>query len=340
MRLPNGYGSVYKLSGNRRNPYIARKTTGWDENKKQTYITIGYYPTKKEALQALADYNANPYDIEVASITFADVFAKWSKDKFNKISESNVSGYKASYALCQSLYNMRMIDIKASHLQSVIDTCGKNYPTLRKLRVLFSQLYKFSMANDIVDKDYSQFVDIGKYEGESKRSPFSKTEIETLWERVGHHEYLDTILIMIYTGLRIGELLELKSADVHLDKRYMRGGLKTQAGKNRIIPINRKIEPFIKSRLDRGHEFLITKEDGTKVNYYTYKDNQFGNLMKQLGMQHLPHDCRHTFATLMDNAGANKLAIKRIMGHASPDVTDKVYTHKDIEELIKAIDLI
>lgn len=340
MRLPNGYGTVYKLSGNRRNPYIVRKTIGWTENGKQLYATIGYYPTKKLALQALACYNENPYDIEKSSITFSDVYEKWSADKFAKISKSNINGYKSSFNSCEDLYSMRMVDIKTSHLQAVIDKCGKKYDSLRKIRVLFSQIYQYAMANDIVQKDYSRYIDIGKNDNPTSREPFTDTEIKYLWECVNRHEYIDLLLIMIYTGLRIGELLDIKSIDVHLDKRYMRGGIKTEAGKNRIIPINKKIEPLIKKRLERKSEYLICKDDLTKVNYYTYRDTYFNPLMEQLQMKHKTHDCRHTFATLMDNAGANKLSIKRIMGHASRDITDKVYTHKDIEELLKAIDLI
>jgi len=76
------------------------------------------------------------------------------------------------------------------------------------------------------------------------------------------------------------------------------------------------------------------------MSYYTYYDCKFKVIMEQLQLNHKPHDCRHTFATLMDNAGANKVSIKRIMGHASTDITDKVYTHKDVAELLKAIDLI
>ena len=61
--------------------------------------------------------------------------------------------------------------------------------------------------------------------------------------------------------------------------------------------------------------------------------------MEQLELQegHKPHDTRHTFATRMDRTPANKLCIKRIMGHASSDITSKVYTHKDIQDLIQAI---
>ena len=70
MRNPNGYNSVYKLSGNRRKNYIARKTIGWNYNGKQLYQTIGYYETRAIALQDLAKYNKNHYSIEVSTITF------------------------------------------------------------------------------------------------------------------------------------------------------------------------------------------------------------------------------------------------------------------------------
>ena len=58
MKLPNGFGTVYKLSGNRRNPYVAKKTKGWEIDpktgkSKQLYTVVGYYPTRKEALMQI-----------------------------------------------------------------------------------------------------------------------------------------------------------------------------------------------------------------------------------------------------------------------------------------------
>ena len=153
-------------------------------------------------------------------------------------------------------------------------------------------------------------------------------------------DLIDTILIMIYTGLRIGELLLIKTADVDVANRTMKGGLKTAAGKNRIIPINKKILPFVAKRQAEGHEFLVVNYENKQMKYWNYYEENWKIIMEQLGLEHKPHDCRHTFATLMDNAGANKVSIKRIMGHASKDITDRIYTHKDIEELMKAIDLI
>ena len=86
MRLPNGYGSIYKLSGNRRKPWCVRKTTGWQDNGQPIYTFIGYYPTRQEALTALADYNKDPYDLQLSSVTFADLYERWSEEHFQKIS--------------------------------------------------------------------------------------------------------------------------------------------------------------------------------------------------------------------------------------------------------------
>lgn len=340
MRLPNGYGSVHKLSGKRRKPWCVRKTLEIDDDGKQKYQYIGYYKTQPEALAALAEFNKNPYSIESSTVTFAELYDKFSSEKFNRISKPNVNGYKAAYKISESLHNMKFVDIKKPHLQSVIDNCEKGYGTLRKIKVLFNQLFKFALENDIITKDYSKFVELGENEDESTRKPFTKEEIQILWDNVNRMDFIDTILIMIYSGLRPGELVLIETENIDIENRTMRGGIKTRAGKNRIIPINKKVLPFISKRVSERYKYLIVNNDKKAMSYFTYYDCKFKVIMEQLQLVHKPHDCRHTFATLMDNAGANKLSIKRIMGHASQDITDKVYTHKDIEELKKAIDLI
>lgn len=139
MRQPNGYGSVYKLSGNRRKPWCIRITTGWKMNMESGKVIqkrkiIGTYPTKKEALIALADYNKDPYNPDLKGVTFEDIYEKWSEKHYSSgISKSNVKGYQASYRLCTKLYNMKLNDITIDHLQMVIDESGKNTPTLNTI---------------------------------------------------------------------------------------------------------------------------------------------------------------------------------------------------------------
>ena len=115
MKLPNGFGTVYKLSGNRRNPYVAKKTKGWENDpktgkSKQLYTVVGYYPTRKEALTALAEFNANPYDVDAAKVTFEDVYERWSDEHFPKISDKNCTAYKAAFNTCIDLWDLKMVN--------------------------------------------------------------------------------------------------------------------------------------------------------------------------------------------------------------------------------------
>lgn len=341
MKRANGNGSITKVSDNRRKPYKVTITKGWDVNTgKQLKKVLGYYFTQKEANKALADYLDTPYDLELANTTFKEVYEKWSKIKYPKVSHSAILGYQSAYNNVEKLHNMKIKDIKARHLQEAIDNCSKGQATKKKIKFLFGQMFAYAMQNDIITKDYSEFVDIGKASEESKREPFSNKEIELLWKHIDNIEFIDTILIMIYSGFRIGELLELETKNIDLINMTMTGGLKTEAGKNRLVPIHPKIFPLIEKRYNKDNQYLIINFKGMKMKYDNYYKEKFIPIMEQLNMKHRPHDCRHTFATLLSNANANATAIKKMIGHESYATTEKIYTHKDIEELRKNVELI
>lgn len=345
MRLPNGYGSVYKLSGNRRKPYIVRKTVGW-EGAKQQYITIGYAATREEGLQLLAQYNEHPYDIKAREVTFADVYKRWSDDKFKTISDSNIKSYRASYAVCSELYDMIFSNIRLAHLQSVVDTCGKNYPTLRKLKVLFNQLYNYALRYELCDKDYSQLVDIAKYAdkrpAEEKHKKFTDAEIRKLWENADRNDYISIWLMLIYSGVRVSELLNLKKADVHLEERWFDVVESKTVSGIRKVPIAAAVLPFFKDWMARSQcEYLLCSLDGKHIDYKNYRDIYWDRQAAELGLDHLPHDTRHTTISLLARANVSQTIIKRIVGHSGAmSLTERVYTHQDIEELICAIDKI
>lgn len=193
-------------------------------------------------------------------------------------------------------------------------------------------------------KDYSKFVKLGQEKEVKKKNPFTKNEIKTLWDNI-NIPYVDTILILYYTGLRISELLKMENINVDLEEWTLQGGLKTEAGRERIIPIHSRIQGIVKNRYSKEHPYLIQGwrtpsklgiKPMSKNDYYDI----FQPLMEQFSMKHTPHDCRHAFITDLDNAGANKTAVKRLVGHASKGVTEKVYTHKDLEQLRQTIELL
>ena len=149
-----------------------------------------------------------------------------------------------------------------------------------------------------------------------------------------------TVLMMIYAGVRRSEMLSVVKTDVKLRQRYfIVRESKTAAGRNRAVPISKKTLSFFEFWLSQPGKYLITDDYGNQLTYHQYR-TRFDSVMAASKCKHTPHECRHTCATMLDNAGANETAIKRILGHASQGVTKRVYTHKSLHELKKAIDLI
>lgn len=336
MKNPNGYGSVVRLSGNRRKPFCARKTQGWNEKGYPVYMVIGYYADRQEALIALAEYNRNPFDIDLSKITMKELFEKWSVRDFPKMSRSTASSHKSAFNHTQMLHGMPYKSIKAYQMQECIDHCGCGYSTQGAIKNLFGQLDRYAMELDVITKMNSALTSAAPIPPSSKQ-PFTEDEVQAVWKIAGQ-EWVDTVLFLLYTGFRIGEMLTLESDNVDLEQMTMKGGIKTKAGKDRLVPIHPKIENFIRKHKAEGYKYLFTY-NGKKLStsqYYIF----WNSIMSELGMEHTPHECRHTFRSRLDSAGANKVCIDLMMGHKSLDVGERVYTHKTIQELKDTIILL
>ena len=344
-KLPNGYGSVYKLSGKRRRPWVARKTTGWKDNGQPIYAFIGYYTTRTEALTALSDYNKDPYDIHADTMTFKELYEKWSEEHFQKISQSSVKAYSAAYKCCAPLYKMKVVDIKLDHLQRAIDSSGKNSPTLKNIKNMFGLMWDYAVVHEIVSPEKRKmihYVDITKAGNPNKvdRAPFTREEIDKLWKAEAGNEYISVVLIMIYTGLRIGELLDLQKEDVHLEERWINiRRSKTTAGV-REVPIAEKIAPLVEKWLKKPTDMFICAGSGVPMSYYVFRDNYWKGIMDLIGMDHRPHDTRHTCVSMLTETGADPRIIRQIVGHKGQGVTEAVYTHVDLPAKLEAINKI
>ena len=359
MRNPNGYGSIHNLGGRRRNPFRVRITAGWDYNKetgkkKQIYKTIGYYPTKKAAMIALAEYNKNPYDLDAAKATFSEIYHLWLKDGVKGLELSTLRSYKTAFKHTQPLHNMPINTIKKNHMQDIIDNMADMSKSSRiGVKKVFSKVFCYALENDIVEKDYSQFVKTGASTKSEIHEPYTSDEIRILWNKVDQpidFRYsakdirpifpVDTILIMIYTGVRPSELLLMENENVNIEERYMVGGIKNEQSKNRIIPIHDDIFPLVKARYDEGGKYLIKYKSDHPPTLTQYRTYMFDPIVKLLELEHLPHDGRHTFSTFAERYGMDLLTKQRIMGHKSKTITQQVYTHKTAQELVSAVNKI
>lgn len=340
MRLPKGYGQIVKLSGKRRRPYAVRVEVS-EEGQDHTWIRktkyLEYFSKRSDALDWLAKYNAG-IEVDVRPKledipTFADVykgFLEWYQAKNTDISRAALYGYKEGFKMSTSLHPVKFSAIRTPDLQAVISQHKHmSKSSVNRLIKLYHGMYQYAGMNDIIDKDYSQFVFVEcKQNAEKVHKPFTDDEIRAVLD-AGEED----ILIMLYTGMRIGELLKLETSSINLEERYMVGGSKTTAGKDRIVPIHEAIVPYIEKRM--GNKYLI--RGGCR--------NEFVRLiwdpaMKRLNMDHLPHDTRHTTTSLMERYNIPLLHRKLILGHAVQDITEGVYTHVKPSELVQDINRI
>ena len=342
-RNPNGYGSVTKLSGRRRNPFVVRKTVGYDDRAYPIYEVIGYFPSRATAMQALSEYNANPYDIDLSKMTFSELYDAWSKEQYPKMKTSLKNSYSAAYKHCKPLYDLQYTKIRKLQMQRCIDDCKRGFATKANIKLLLLQLDKYAYDQDIISKTYSKNLDVGERTASEKHKPFTDEEVQKLWKLRGK-PYVDDTLFMLYTGCRMSEMLQMKCSNINLEDNTMIGGIKTSYGINRTIPIHPDILPVVKAHLS-GSEYLFdyprsTKSDDPETALAKLYGLRWSEAMKEYGIDHLTHDCRHTFRSKLDSAGANSVAIDRIMGHSSKTLGEKIYTHKTVEELHQAIKLL
>lgn len=368
MKLPNGYGGVTKLSGNRRKPYLARVTLGWTIDEQsgksiQNRVLIGTFKTKKEALQALAEYGANPYDIQNTNLTLAELYQKWTENYFPTLeSASSARTITAAWRYCHAIHGMRVKDLRARHIKGIMEDAyiipshgkdaGKKVPaspgTKARIKSMFNLMLDYALEYELVDKNYARTFDLSndiiKEKEEATRGHiiFTDDEMQILWENVDTLRFVDWILIQCYMGWRPQELAKLKIKDVHIDEQYIVGGMKTSAGKDRPVPIHPRIKALVQRNYDKaielGSQYLFndpaTIKGGMLITYDKYA-GRFAKIMAALNFRddHRPHDPRKTFTTMAKKAGVDEYVIKRLIGHRITDITEGTYTERDIEWL-------
>lgn len=342
MKLPNGYGSITKLKGNRRNPFVVRVTKEIDENGKQVRIVLGYYPSRTKALEALSDYNKEPFDVVNLKITFSEMYETWKgTDEYKKLSESATKQYGYAYNHYEPLHDKPFITIKAPQLQSCIDDIDNGYTAKRFMKNLASKLYQIAIKREMLTTNKSELLDIGSPSAtKNERVPYTPDEIDTLWA----HQEDDTvkiILIYIYTGVRCNELLSLLRDNLYLEQQYFKVvDSKTEAG-IRDVPIADCIVPLLQYFLNKcKSKYVITSPRGCKLDDSSWR-KKLSSVNKALGMKHGTHEARHTCITELTLHNVNSTVIKEIVGHKSAQsLTEKVYTHIPMSVKIEAVNTI
>ncbi len=344
MRLPNGFGSITHLAGNRRRAWAVRKTV--DGHQKY----LAFFSAYNDALSYLADYNKNLIVYMPSIVTFADVYRLDMRERRRRIAPVTAKNYSIAFAKCESIADCPLQSISVADLQAVItrmSQSGIGYAEQKKVRQVMHNVYKYAVKYQLLPPsgDISRFVDVDIPRRKYEKQPFIIRQLNRVKaiaddEQNQLSRWAKCVVMMCYSGPRPSEFLSVQKSDVKLYSRtYKIRHSKTKAGQNRLVPISKKVLMYYKWWMSQPGKTLISTSDGEPLTYSQFR-RYFNRVMTAAHCHHTPHECRHTCATWLDDKGANKIAIKRILGHAIQDVTDGIYTHKNVRQLKKAIDLL
>jgi integrase len=361
-RRPNGSGTVVKLSGRRRKPFCAKVTL--DErnltNGEKKRLVIGTFETYQEALNALSLYSltvnntiskkeAMEIDPEVYQKvqdkmskkvpTFLDIYYILDKDEFSLLSPQTQNSMHGAIKHLKKLHYLKIDQITLRMIQDVFDEDGSNHSTQVHMKTICTKVFRYAVVNQYIERndDYTSYIRIAKYEESDMHRPYTINEILALKKADTPEAHI--MLIFIYTGVRINELLNINRDNIRIDEKcdddgterlisYMITGSKTKAGKNRIVPIHDDIKQYVIDELLKPEKRLV---DVTYANFTTR--TVLIKVNKLLNTHHTMHDTRKTFATLCQMNNLNVYIRKKVLGHRMNDITFDVYTNESKNRL-------
>lgn len=369
-RLPNGFGQISEIKNrNLRNPFRAMVTVGKTETGRPICKPLkpeSYFPTYNDAYAALVEYNRNPYDLGPA-ITVKELYEKWSEEHFKTLtSESGIRSITSAWMYCSAIYDMRVMDVRARHIKGCMDdgvaiVKGKEQRpsafTKSYIKSTFNLMLDYALEYELVDRNYARSFSLSdeviKELATVKQGhiAFTDEEMKLLWDHVDDKLYIDAILIQCYSGWRPQELGLLELENIDLENWTFKGGMKTGAGTDRVIPIHSKIRPLVLRKYKEAEtlssKYLFNRIDSSnnhkvgRLTYDSYK-RRFAKIRDELKLnpEHRPHDGRTHFVTSAKRYGVDEYAIKYIVGHSISDITEKVYTKREFDWLREEIEKI
>ena len=323
LKRANGTGTVYKLQGRRRRPWVASK------NK----TIIGCYETKTAALDALNRLSGRSLD-ERYNMTFEDVFFAWKAEHYSELTNSGRAQYDTSFQVFARLHQKKFRELRTADFQAAIDPhMKKSHSTVSKYKQLITQMSKWAIREELITTNFAAFVKIPENVKKEKET-FSAEEIAKL--EANNSEAAKIVLMLIYTGMRIGELFELPLEDYHGS--YVIGGEKTEAGRNRVIPIRPEGRQYFEYFAENATGPMLLSGYTGQHTARNFRNRDYYPLLDKLGIKRkTPHATRHTFASWAVKAGVQPEILQRILGHADYSTTANIYTHIDMESIINAV---
>ena len=330
MRLPNGFGRITKIKGRLRKPYRAMVTVGKDEYGKPIGKLLkpqAYFETYNEAYAALLEYNRDPFDVSRV-VTLEEIYKKWYEKKCETVGIKSIQRYDTSWKYCHVIKDMNIREIRVSHLRKCLDEgyIVKNgqlvHPTedfKKYIKLFLNMVFDYAVEYGYIERNVARDLKLITHTKPIKSHMiFTNDEMEILWANK-NDVIIKAVLLQCYSGMRPGEILKLETKNIDLVNNTIVGGIKTEAGTNRIIPIH----PLVKD--------MVEEVVAEMPMSYTNLRKRWLRRCKRYGINedHKLHDGRKHFITLAKKYNVDEYALKRIVGHKITDITESVYTERD-----------
>ena len=336
-RLPNGFGQISEIKNrNLRKPFRAMICVGKTDTGRpisKPLKPVSYFATYNEAYTALIEYNKTPYELS-KNMSVQELYELWTPGYFNSLqNRSSISATKRAWKFCRSVYDMRAVDVRVRHIKGCMEkgTTSDDDPstpdarTKNIIKTIFNLMFDYALEYELIEKNYSRSFTLSeelvKEITTTKKGhiPFTDEEMHRLWNNVDVIEGIDMMLISCYSGWRPSELCRLELSEVNIQDMTFIGGMKTDAGKSRKVPIHSKIQRLVERNYKRSEnmngQHLFVTNKGKPFRYDMYL-KLFNDIKTKLSLnpEHHPHDGRTHFITAAKSAHVDEYAIKYMVG--------------------------
>lgn len=360
----NGGGTIRTVKGPNGTKYYVYAPARYvyiGDDRKCIREPLGGFRKKSEAKEALEKFTQNPSTKYNYSIS--EIYEEWSSIAYKDIKKQTIDGYKAAWKQVQAAWGAKcdqpLRERTTAEIRAIYDYWMEEHEVLRqgrgkpfktkagplsksamqKIKALLTQLYDYSMANDIVRQNYASLVKIPKEAEEGKQRALTDLEFAKLEKGYKDVPGGDVCYVLCYTGFRATEFCQLTKFSYDPKEKTLRSGIKTEAGYDRIVPVHPKIQPIIERWYAECKGPLYPKPNGKPYDKDTLRDKIWKPTMEALGLPDdlTPHSARHTYGTKLSKAKVSTEDIQKLIGHADYSTTANVYINQDISTLRKAV---
>ncbi len=315
-----------------------------------------YGKTKSECKRKYDEFLAGNTD----ALTKVKVFSEWSLQWLEIYAKNNVGyGTYSEYKIIIEknlnpvLGKLKLSAIKPAHLQNVINTNSEYSPSrLKKIKFLLSAIMSRAVENSYCSKDISQNIKLPTFE-KKEIEVFSAQHVKTLLEFAPKHQFGLAVMMLLFTGMRRGEILALQWNNIDIENGLIhvcQVVSKNEDGwclnpftknkKTRYVPIGAELKAaFEATKKENLFMFSSTRWGFMSPDMFELRYKQFFEDMnrgleseKQVPIMS-PHKCRHTFASYLLKGGVDLKIIQELLGHSEISTTANVYTHVDTQGL-------